>query len=121
MDYGWQTITGNVPSKSNCYKIITIAGHSSIAKTPPLKAWENAFYMQCGKYRGLKINTFFEYHCKVFYPSMRTDLDNHCKIVLDAMQRADVITNDNKCVKIVAEKFIDKSNPRIEFKLVTIE
>jgi Holliday junction resolvase RusA-like endonuclease len=41
--------------------------------------------------------------------------------VLDAMQKANVITNDNKCVKIVAEKFIDKVNPRIEFKLVTID
>lgn len=121
MDYGWQTIHGNCPSKSNCYKVVTINGHASIAKTPPLKAWEDMFFMQCGKYRGLKIDTFFEYHCKVYYPSMRTDLDNHCKIVLDAMQRAEVIKNDNKCVKIVAEKFIDKENPRIEFKLVTVE
>lgn len=121
MDYGWQTILGNCPSKSNCYKVITINGHSSIAKTPPLKKWEESFFMQCGKYRDLKIDTFFEYHCKVFYPSMRTDLDNHCKIVLDAMQKAKVITNDNRCVKIIAEKFIDKVNPRIEFKLVTIE
>ena len=31
------------------------------------------------------------------------------------------IENDNKCIKIVAEKFIDKDNPRIEFKIVTIE
>lgn len=121
MDYGWQTIMGNCPSKSNCYKVITIGGHASIAKTPPLKKWEDSFFMQCGKYRGLEINSFFEYHCKVFYPSMRTDLDNHCKIVLDAMQKAKVITNDNKCVKIVAEKFIDKDNPRIEFKIITID
>lgn len=121
MDYGWQTILGNCPSKSNCYKVITINGHASIAKTPPLKKWEDSFFMQCGKYRDLKIDQFFEYHCKVFYPSMRTDIDNHCKIVLDAMQKAKVITNDNKCVKIVAEKFIDKDNPRIEFKLVTID
>ncbi len=121
MDYGWQTITGNCPSKSNCYKIITLSGHGSLAKTKALKEYEDTFYMQCGKYRNMKIDTFFEYHCRVFYPSMRTDLDNHCKVVLDAMQKAKVITNDNKCVKIVAEKFIDKDNPRIEFKLVTID
>jgi hypothetical protein len=29
--------------------------------------------------------------------------------------------NDNLCVKVVAEKFIDKANPRVEFKIVTIE
>lgn len=121
MDYGWQTILGNTPSKSNQYRIITLSGHGSLAKTKALKEYEDSFYMQCGKYRNLNIDTFFEYHCKVYYPSMRTDLDNHCKVVLDAMQKAKVITNDNKCVKIVAEKFIDKENPRIEFKLITID
>lgn len=121
MEYEWQTILGNVPSKSNCYKITTINGHASLSKSSALTDWENSFFMQCGKYRNLNIDKYFEYHCRVFYPTMRTDLDNHCKIVLDAMQRAKVITNDNKCVKIVAEKFIDKINPRIEFKLVTIE
>lgn len=121
MDYGWQTIIANTPSKSNCYRIITLSGHGSLAKTKALKEYESTFFMQCGKYRNLNIDKLFEYHAKVYYPSMRTDLDNHCKIVLDAMQKAKVITNDNKCVKIVAEKFIDKDNPRLEFKLVTID
>lgn len=121
MDYGWQTILANTPSKSNCYRIITLSGHGSLCKTKALKDYENTFFMQCGKYRNLNIDSMFEYHAKVYYPSMRTDLDNHCKIVLDAMQKAKVITNDNKCVKIVAEKFIDKDNPRLEFKLITIE
>lgn len=121
MDYGWQTISGNCPSKSNCYRIVTLNGHGSLAKTKALKDYETTFFMQCGKYRNLNIDNLFEYHCKVYYPSMRTDLDNHCKIVLDAMQKAKVITNDNKCVKIVAEKFIDKENPRIEFKIITID
>lgn len=31
------------------------------------------------------------------------------------------IKNDNLCVKIVAEKFVDKDNPRLEFKIVTID
>ena len=31
------------------------------------------------------------------------------------------VKNDNLCVKIVAEKFIDNDNPRVEFKIVTIE
>lgn len=31
------------------------------------------------------------------------------------------IKNDNLCVKVVAEKFIDKGNPRVEFKIVTID
>ena len=31
------------------------------------------------------------------------------------------IKNDNLCVKVVAEKFVDKENPRVEFKIVTID
>lgn len=121
MDYGWQTIKGNVPSKSNSYRIITLNGHGSLAKTKALKDYENSFFMQCGKYRNLMIDKYFEYHAKVFYPSMRTDIDNHAKICLDSLQKCKAIKNDNLCVKIVAEKFIDKENPRVEFKIVTID
>ena len=121
MDYGWQTIKGVVPSKSNCYKIVTLYGDGSLAKTKALKEYENSFFMQCGTYRDMMIGGYFEYHCRVFYPSMRSDLDNSLKIQLDCLQKTKTIANDNKCVKIVAKKFIDKENPRIEFKLVTID
>lgn len=121
MDYGWQTVNGVVPSKANCYKVITISGHGSLGKTQALKKYENDFFMQCGKYRNLDIDGLFEYHCKVYYPSMRSDLDNSLKIQLDCLQKTKTIVNDNKCIKIVAEKFIDKDNPRVEFKIVTIE
>lgn len=121
MDYDWQTILGNCPSKSNCYKIIKIAGHADLCKTDALKKYENAFFMQCGKYRNLHIDGLFEYHCKVYYPSMKSDLDNSLKVQLDCLQLTKTIKNDNKCVKVVAEKFIDKENPRVEFKIITID
>lgn len=121
MDYGWQVVTGNTPSKSNTYRIITIGGHASLAKTKALKEYEDAFYMQCGKYRNINIDKFFEYHCRVYYPSMRSDIDNSLKVQLDCLQKTNSIKNDNLCVKVVAEKFIDKENPRVEFKIVTID
>lgn len=121
MDYGWQTVLGNCPSKSNCYKIIKKGLHSSFAKQASLEAFEKTFYMQCGKYRNLNIDGYFEFYCRVFYPSMKSDLDNSLKVQLDCLQLVRAIKNDNKCVKIVAEKFIDKVNPRVEFKIVTIE
>lgn len=113
----WQTIYGNTPSKSNCYRIVTINGHGSLAKTPALKKYENDFFIQCNQYRNANISGYFELHTKVFYPSQRSDLDNSLKIILDCLQRVKAIKNDNKCVKIVAEKYLDKSNPRIEFKI----
>lgn len=119
-EYPWQTIAGNVPSKSNCYKIVYNHGHSDIGKTDALEAYEQSFYMQVGAYRNLGIKGLFEYHCRVFYPSMRSDLDNSLKVRLDCLQHAGTIQNDNKCVKIVAEKFIDKANPRVEFRIVAL-
>lgn len=115
-----QTIHGKVPSKSNCYKIITIRGHGSLAKQAALKSYEKSFYLQCNKYRNLNITALFELHLSVFYENQRPDLDNCFKTVLDCLQACKAIKNDRNCVKIVAEKFIDKVNPRIEFKIIPV-
>lgn len=119
-EHPWQTIVGQAPSKSNSYKIVTIAGHGSLAKTPGLKAYENTFYMQVGPYRNMMIQGYFEFHLRIYFASMSHDLDNALKIILDCLQYTRTIKNDNKCVKIVAEKFIDKANPHIEFRLVEV-
>ncbi|NDV46246.1 RusA family crossover junction endodeoxyribonuclease [Paludibacter sp. 221] len=115
-----QTILGNCPSKSNCYKIVTIGGHGSLAKTSALKKYEDNFYIQCNLYRNVNITGYVELYIDVFYPSQRSDLDNSLKIVLDCLQKCKAIANDNKVVKIVARKFLDKNNPRIEFELKAI-
>ncbi len=120
MDYSWITIQGQVPSKPNSYKVITIAGHARLGKTPALEAYETSFVWQC-PIRNLNISKQFEFHARVFYPSMRSDIDNSLKILLDCLQKTKTIKNDNLCVKVVAEKFVDKMNPRVEFKIVTIE
>ena len=119
------TIRGNTPSKSNCYKIITIGKgvkkHSSLAKTPRLKQYEDDFYIQLPpQLRNIDIQEYFEFEIDVFYPSQRADLDNSLKIVLDCLQKTKTIRNDNKCIRIVANKALDKENPRIEFKIKTL-
>lgn len=120
IEHDWQTILGCVPSKSNSYRVIRIGGHSSLGKTPGLRTYEDSFYMQVGKYRDMMIIGYFELHLRVYFPSMSHDLDNSLKIILDCLQRTKTIKNDNRCVKIVADKFLDKTNPRIEFKLIEI-
>ena len=40
-----QTIHGKCPSKSNCYKVVTISGHGSLAKQEALKEYEKSFYL----------------------------------------------------------------------------
>ena len=112
-----QVILGSVPSKSNQYKIITIAGHASLGKTATMKEFEKKFYLQCGAYRNKNIQGFFELYVDVYFQSNQPDLDNSLKGLLDCLQTVKAIKNDRNCVKIVANKFIDKLNPRIEFTL----
>lgn len=117
-----QVIVGNTPSKSNCYKIVTIGGHASLAKTKAMKAYEDSFYIQCNQYRNKNIEGYFELYMDVYYPTQKSDLDNSCKVVLDCLQhKVKAIKNDNKCTRIVLNKFLDKANPRIEFELIKVE
>lgn len=115
-----QIIYGSVPSKSNCYKIVTLAGHGSLAKTAAMKEFEKRFYLQCGAYRNRNIQGFFELYADVYFQSNQPDLDNSLKGLMDCLQGCNAIKNDRNCVKIVANKFIDKNNPRIEFTLVEV-
>lgn len=116
-----QVIHGKVPSKSNCYKVVTLNGHGGLTKQPALKEYEKSFYLQCNQYRNKNITALFELHLNVFYENQRPDLDNCFKTVLDCLQGCKAIKNDRNCVKIVAEKFIDKVNPRIEFEIIPVK
>ena len=119
-EHPWQTILGSVPAKSNHYKIITINGHPSLGKTHAIDNYEKSFFLQAGDYRNLMIEGFFEVYAKVFYATMSPDLDNSLKCLLDCLQQCKAIKNDNRCVRIVADKFVDKDNPRIEFRLIEV-
>lgn len=111
-----QIIKGICPSKSNCYRI----GSYGLFKTKALSEYEKAFYLQCNYYRNRNITGLFEFHIDVYYPANRADLDNSLKVCLDCLQHVKAIKNDRNCIKIVAQKFVDKENPRIEFTIITI-
>ena len=111
-----QTIHGKIPSKSNSYCIVRVNGHASLSKHAKLKEYEKSFYLQCNKYRNKNLKGLFKLELKVFYENQRPDLDNCFKILLDCLPTCKAIKNDRNCVKIDAEKLIDKINPRIELK-----
>lgn len=161
---GKQIIYGTIPSKSNCYVIITMKpkkdapvkhekcndcdgtgwvvidyakvkcgfcdgmgevekkpkGHASLAKSAALKQYENDFYIQCNQYRNKMIDGYFQVEVDVYYPNQRSDLDNSLKVLLDCLQKVQAFKNDNKCTRIVANKFLDPINPRIEFEVKTV-
>ena len=51
---------------------------------------------------------------------LEQEKSNSLKVVLDCLQKAEVIKNDNKCIEIIAKKHLDKIDPRIEFSIVPI-
>lgn len=109
-------IRGKIPSKANCYKVVTIGGHGSLAKTQAIKDYEQTFYYQC-PIRGLMIERPFKLDVDVYYQSNQPDLDNCFKVLLDCLQECKVIKNDRYCLEIHGRKLIDKVDPRIEFTI----
>ena len=109
-----QIIYGQPPSKSNCYRVITIRGHGSLGKTTALIKYEEAFFMQCSL-RGANISKRFKINADVYFKSDQPDLDNAFKVILDCLQACKAIRNDRLCAEIHARKLIDKQNPRVEF------
>jgi Holliday junction resolvase RusA-like endonuclease len=115
-----QVVFGVVPSKSNSYRIVRINNASRIAKSKSVTNYEDSFILQCTLYRNANIETDFNFYMDVFYPSRRSDIDGSLKVVLDCLQKVNAIKNDNLCQKIVVRKFLDKSNPRVEFVIIPI-
>ncbi len=119
------TILGNVPSKSNCYVLGTTRSKGrtipTMSKSGLVKKYEKNFLIQMPpKYRSINYAEYFRIELDVFYPSQRSDLDNSLKVILDCLQTVGTIKNDNKLIQIIANKALDKANPRIEFKLFKI-
>lgn len=117
--YGKQIIYGDIVSKSNNYRIVTISGHASLTKTSMAKEYEKKFMLQCSL-RNANIKGFFALKVKAFFGSNRKDLDGCLKILLDCLQQCKAIANDRNCVRIEAEKFVDKERPRVEFEIIEI-
>ena len=113
-------IAGNVPSKSNQYKVIKLGNKCSLGKQAQLKSYENSFKLQILNYKYELIESNFKFIIDVYYDSRRPDLDNSLKVVLDCLQKAQAIKNDNKCLEIIAKKHLDKEKPRIEFEIIPI-
>ena len=111
-----QVIKGKVPSKSNQNRI----GKGKFFKSQEVSNYETSFLWQCDKYRNKRINTWFEFYIDVYYSANRQDLDNSFKVILDCLQAAKAITNDNKCVRIISEKRFSKDT-RIENAIIKRE
>lgn len=113
-----ETIFGQIVAKANHY--LSVPGGVDgrrIIKDEKIRVYEQSFREQCRVYRDRKIEGRFILYVRVYHSSERYDLDNSLKTLLDCLQDVGAITNDNKCFKIIAEKAIDRNNPRVQFAL----
>jgi Holliday junction resolvase RusA-like endonuclease len=90
-------------------------------KNDLIRRYERTFCAQCEIYRNRGINGKFRMEIDVFQSSPRFDLDNSIKTILDCLQMARAITDDNLCYSITATKHVDRKNPRIVFGLEELE
>lgn len=112
------TIKGQVPSKSNGYRI----ANNRLFKSIELKSYEASFEWQIKKHltENESVEIPFQIWIDVYFQSNRSDLDNAAKVILDCLQTSGVIKNDRLCEILVMRKHIDKVNPRIEFEIKAI-
>ena len=113
-----ETIYGQVIGKANNYMVVPDGNGKRLIKNEKIREYERLFANQCKIYRNKRISGRFQLFVHVYNASDRYDLDNALKTICDCLQYVGAITDDNLCSKIVAEKSIDRRNPRVEFMIV---
>ncbi len=113
----FEVILGQIVAKANNYQAVTDgAGGRRMIKNSRVRAYEKNFQKQCRIYAGRMINRPFDLIVEVYHNNL--DLDNSLKTLLDCLQYAGAITNNNLCTRIVADKRIDPHRPRVEFSII---
>lgn len=116
-----ETIHGQIIAKANHYQAVPGKGGAKrIIKDEKIRAYERSFIEQCKVYRDRNISSRFRLFVRVYHSSVRFDLDNSLKTLLDCLQMVRAIKDDKLCFQIEAEKKIDKYCPRVEFALLEV-
>lgn len=113
-----ETIRGQIIAKANHYRAVPDKnGQRRIIKDESIRKYESSFTQQCKLYKNRRIAGRFKLFVRVFHRHNKFDLDNSLKTLLDCLQMAGAITDDNLCYEIEAHKGIDKYHPRVEFAI----
>ena len=116
-----EAINGQIIAKANHYMSVPGRnGMKRIIKDEKIRAYERSFISQCKIYKNKRISSRFRLFVRVYHSSVRFDLDNSLKTLLDCLQMVNAIEDDKLCFQIEAEKKIDKYHPRIEYALLEV-
>jgi Holliday junction resolvase RusA-like endonuclease len=119
------TITGNTPSQKNNKEIAfnPKTGKRFVRSNDRVKEWQKSAILELKQqFRGLVVTDYpiAVSICFWFDNDRRHDLDNAAAGVMDALVKAEVLTDDNvKFVECITLQYggIDKNNPRAEVYL----
>lgn len=100
-------ITLEIPPSTNA--TYRHSGHF-VYMLPAARVWKNKATLQLREFRGVEPTTV----TIRYYLKRERDVDGSHKIILDAMQGAEVVVNDSTITELHLYKEMDKKNPRVE-------
>lgn len=116
-------IFGHPPRKSNARILTTNTGSPRIIKSRKALAYVDDFIVQAKSfYTGYPLGSLeqsLRADFVIYYPSRRSDLS--VELILDCLEKAEVIKNDRYIQEMRLWGFIDKKDPRTHIKIYTIQ
>ena len=125
-------ILGEPASKANSRKIVSFGGRPASIKSDKARSFEKSAVLQIPNEAKRMLTGRLRATIRIFYASERPDLDE--SVVLDVLQakfsgsgknlvcvRKGVYLNDRQVREKHVFHAVDRSNPRVEIEIVTLE
>lgn len=109
-------ISGELASKANSRKLVTIHGKPRFIKSDKAREWERIALYQIPPDHKLGLTGAIRMTATIYYASNRPDLDP--SLLMDVLQKAGVYANDRQIQEQHLYKRKDPLNPRV---LVVLE
>lgn len=113
------TILGHMPRKSNSRRIVVIDGKHKNIKSKAAILWMTAAVLQVQMVmRQQKVTQYTQpvaLYADIYYRSERSDLSS--ELLMDCLEKADLIKNDRQIHHQSLTRYVDKYNPRVEWTL----
>lgn len=119
-------IPGNVPSVNHQYHNAMIKGRRMKVLTLDAAKWEHDAIMIAKnwiqKSKWLTADSKVVVRLWYFYPDRRRrDAHNTLKLLLDALEKAGIYTDDKLALPQIIDFEIDRANPRVEIEFEVME
>ena len=112
-------IQGELASKANSRKLVTIGGKPRFIKSEKALNFERLALMQIPTDHRIGMTGPIRMTATIYYASRRPDLDP--SLLMDILEHAGVYANDRQIIEQHLIKKLDPMNPRVELLLEELE